>query len=167
MKKNEISDARKPARSPLYSETNPPRRILVVEDDDIIRRITTGALMKSGFEVDAAEDGAVAWDALQQKGYDLLVTDNNMPNVSGVDLLKKLFAARMSLPVIMVSSAMPTPELNRQPWLEIDATLAKPFTVSELLAVVKNVLLANDDAREAIAPPPSRPSQPSADYLRL
>jgi DNA-binding response OmpR family regulator len=94
--------------------------------------------------VDGAEDGAVAWDALQLNGYDLMVTDNDMPNVSGVDLLKKLYAARMAMPVVMVSGTMPTAELEQQPWLQVKASLHKPYVVSELLAAVKNVLLAND-----------------------
>ena len=45
---------------------------------------------------------------LQLNGYDLLITDNKMPKVSGVDLLNKLYAARMALPVITVSGTMPT-----------------------------------------------------------
>jgi DNA-binding response OmpR family regulator len=67
-----------------------------------------------------------------------------MPKVSGVDLLKKLYAAHMAVPVIMVSGTMPMAELNRQPWLQIKAALPKPYAISELLATVRNVLLAND-----------------------
>src|ERR1019366_10016973 len=144
-----------PASAPPQCKTNPSRRILVVEDDVVTLRINTKVLIKSGYEVDGAEDGAVAWDALQLKGYDLLVTDNEMPNVSGVDLLKKLHAARMALPVIMVSGKMPTAELNRQPWLQIEAALLKPYMASELVDTVRNVLLANDGVRERIAPQPN------------
>jgi DNA-binding response OmpR family regulator len=143
-----------PSASP-QCKVNPPRRILVVEDDAVTRRINTKVLIKSGYEVDAAEDGAVAWDALQLNGYDLLVTDNEMPNVSGVDLLKKLHAARMAMPVIMVSGKMPTAELSRQPWLQIEAALLKPYMASELVDTVRNVLLANDGARKGIAPQPN------------
>jgi DNA-binding response OmpR family regulator len=127
-------------------------RILVVEDDAVTRRLNAKVLIKSGYEVDVAEDGAVAWDALQLHGYDLLVTDNDMPNVSGIDLLKKLYAAHMGLPVIMVSGIMPTVELGRQPWLQIEAALSKPYMISELVDAVRNVLLANDDACGEIAP---------------
>jgi DNA-binding response OmpR family regulator len=141
-----------PAGAPLQGKMNPHPRILVVEDDAVTRQINVNALSKSGYEVDAAEDGAAAWDALQLNGYDLLVTDNEMPNVSGVDLIKKLYAAHMALPVIMVSGKMPTAELNLQPWLQIQAALPKPYMASQLLDTVRNVLLANDDARVEIAP---------------
>jgi len=143
-----------PAGALLESKPNPPQRILVVEDDVVTLRINVKVLTKSGYKVDGAEDGAVAWDALQLNGYDLLVTDNDMPNVSGVDLLKKLYAARMALPVIMVSGTMPTAELERQPWLQIKAVLPKPCIVSELLATVRSVLLASGGTRAEIAPPP-------------
>jgi DNA-binding response OmpR family regulator len=142
-----------PDPPPLQCKTNPSHRILVVEDDALTRRINVKALIKSGYEVDAAEDGAAAWDALKLNGYDLLVTDNDMPNVSGVDLIKKLYAAHMALPVIMVSGKMPTAELNRQPWLQIQAALLKPYMPSELLDTVRNVLFANDGARAEIAAP--------------
>jgi len=106
--------------------------------------------------VDSAEDGAAAWQALNNDSYDLLLTDHNMPNVSGVDLLKKLHAARMALPVILVTGAPPAEELERQPWLQIDAVLLKPFTVDELLDTVKKVLLApplraNQSRRQQVA----------------
>ncbi len=140
-----------PASAPSQCKTNPSHRLLVVEDDVVTRQLNTKVLIKSGYEVDAAEDGAVAWNALQLNGYDLLVTDNDMPNVSGVDLLKKLYAAHMALPVIMVSGKMPTAELNRQPWLQIEAALLKPYMASELVDTVRNVLIANDGARQGIA----------------
>jgi DNA-binding response OmpR family regulator len=132
-----------PASAPLQRKPNMSQRILVVEDDVVTLRINIKVLTKSGYEVDGAEDGAVAWDALQLNGYDLMVTDNDMPNVSGVDLLKKLYAARMAMPVIMVSGMMPTAELEQQPWLQVEASLHKPYAVSELLTTVRDVLFAN------------------------
>src|SRR5436190_12282712 len=82
------------AAAPTPGQTNPPQRILVVDDDISIRELSTEVLIHHGYHVDAAEDGAVAWDILQVSSYDLLLTDHNMPKVSGVELLKKLRAAR-------------------------------------------------------------------------
>jgi DNA-binding response OmpR family regulator len=139
----------------------------VVEDDPLIRRLNGRVLIHSGYHVDTAEDGAAAWDALQLNSYDLLVTDNDMPKLSGVDLLKKVHAAHMALPVIMVTGTLPQEELDRHPWLQIDATVLKPYAFDELLGTVKNVLHATNDAREEIAPPPSWQIQPPVDHLRL
>jgi DNA-binding response OmpR family regulator len=154
--------AANPTRSLLPYETNPPRRILVVEDNYAVRRLNTGLLIDSGYEVDAAEDGEVAWDALQLNDYDLLITENTMPKLSGVDLLRNMFAAQMILPVIMVSQAMPVDELSREPWLQIEAMLDKSYVVAEFLATVRNVLLANDGAHAEATLPSLWQSQPSA-----
>jgi hypothetical protein len=89
-----------------------------------------------------------------------LITDDNMCRLTGLGLVKKLPAARMALAVILVSGAMPTEELNRHPWLQIDATLPKPFTTVELLRTVRQVLCATDNAREQIDPP-AFPAMPS------
>ena len=124
-------------------------------------------MIYSGYYVDAAEDGAVAWDALQRESYDLLVTDHNMPKVSGIELVKKLRSARMALPVILASGTMPVDELDRHPWLQLAATLHKPFTADELVDTVKKVLHPTDSAREQIEPLVTWRNQPSADGLWL
>jgi DNA-binding response OmpR family regulator len=149
------------------SRPKPAHRILVVDDDSSIRELNTMMLLRSGYEVEAAEDGAAAWDALTADDYDLIITDNHMPRVSGVELLKKLRAARMALPVIMATGILPTEEFTRYPWLQPAATLLKPYTVEELLGTVEAVLRAPESNCEQIAPPPNWQSQPPTEGLRL
>jgi DNA-binding response OmpR family regulator len=132
--------------------TDPPHRILVVDDDLAIRQLHTSSLLRCGYEVDAAEDGAAAWEALGAATYDLLLTDNTMPKVSGVELLKKLRAARMSLPVIMATGSFPQEEFTRYPWLRPAATLLKPYTIAEMLRKVAEVLRATVNTPEQLAP---------------
>ncbi|HXR08702.1 MAG TPA: response regulator [Candidatus Acidoferrum sp.] len=134
-----MSPAGAPASAQLLCQARPTRRILVVEDDGDIRRINTEVLTQSGYQVDAAEDGAAAWDTLQRQRYDLMVTDNDMPKVSGGELRHKLHAARMALPVIMATGQLPR-ELTLSPWLQPAALLFKPYTFAELLGTVRNVL---------------------------
>jgi two-component system chemotaxis response regulator CheY len=136
------------------------QRILVVDDDGDIRRLNTEVLAGSGYKVDAA-DGASAWEILQLNSYDLLLTDHDMPKVAGVELLKKLHAARMTLPVILASGTIPMKELSRHPWLQIDATLLKPYTPDELLATVRKVLFATYGAA------PDWQDQPSAVGMKI
>jgi acetyltransferase-like isoleucine patch superfamily enzyme/CheY-like chemotaxis protein len=139
-----IDDVIPPARetngAPPRYETSPPRRILVVEDDQFLRQRNTSALTLSGYMVDTATDGAAAWESLNANRYDLLITDNSMPKVSGIELLKKLRSARMELPIIMATGKLPTEELAQNPWLEPVALLAKPYANDELLDKVKDVL---------------------------
>jgi DNA-binding response OmpR family regulator len=134
----------------VFSSTRRPvdrsTHILVVDDDREIRQFSTGALALH-YRVDAAEDGAAAWTALNAKRYDLLITDNHMPKLSGVQLVGKLRYARLTVPVILVSGVVPANELDRNLWLQIAARLEKPFSSGQLLETVEAVLLAADDYR--------------------
>ena len=159
--------ARKIANVPIRNLTKNPLRVLVVDDEPQIRQLMAEALAFSGYQVVAAEDGAEAWDALQLNSYDLLVTDNNMCRLTGIGLVKKLHAARKALPVILVSGMLATEELKRHPWLNIDATLLKPFTVAELLGTVRQVLRVTDSVPEQIELQPNWRSQPSAAVMQL
>jgi DNA-binding response OmpR family regulator len=162
-----ISGAEVPARAAIQSRTNPPLRILVVDDEPDICRLNTEVLLESGYHVDAANDGAAAWQALNAGHYDLLITDNHMPTVTGLELIKKLRAEDMTLPVILMSATLPTVELATHPWLQIQATLKKPYTLTELLVTVKKVLHATAaGACEQFAPPPNWQSLPSIDHAR-
>ena len=143
-------------RTPSPRQTDSPRRILVVDDDAFVRQLSTGVLIRSGFQVDAAADGADAWNALQLASYDLLVTDHDMRRLTGVGLIQKVQAAHMALPVILMSAQMPTDELRTLPRLQIDATLRKPFTTGELLGAVRTALRTTDNSCEQIEPPANR-----------
>lgn len=145
----------------------PPPRVLVVDDNVEILSLNARALSNSGYEVDAAEDGAVAWQNLQRNHYDLLVTDNQMPNLSGVELLQKMYGARLALPVIMATGALPSEDFARSPWLRPAATLLKPYSFEELLGTVREVLHATAAAGQVTDLPPIWPPQPSADRPRL
>jgi DNA-binding response OmpR family regulator len=167
MIKRKISRTEKPASPPSQGETNLGQCILMVEDDCDIRRFNAEKLINSGYRVDAAKDGAVAWDALQLNSYDLLITNQYLPRLSGVELLHKIHAARMSLPAIMATRNLPTWEFTLHPWLLPATMLLKPYTYEKLLGMVRNVLNAAVSARPAIAPPSNWQNQPSAVGLRL
>jgi DNA-binding response OmpR family regulator len=158
MNGNIVSQSGEVATAPVQEEKKIPQRILVVDDDGDMRRLNTEVLVSYGYEVDGAEDGAVAWDALQLNDYDLIVTDNRMPKVTGVELLKKMRAARMALPVIMATGVLPLDEFARYPWLKPAATLVSPYSTGELLGKVKEVLGAEENT---FAPRPISRSESS------
>jgi CheY-like chemotaxis protein len=120
----------------------------VVEDDIAIRRLVAQALSGGGFRVDEAENGATAWAALCAGTYDLMITDNQMPRLTGVELLDKLHAAGRTLPVIMATGIVPEHLFDRSPWLKPTATLLKPYTLEEMWRTVKEVLAEANRARD-------------------
>ena len=137
----------KASAPPMQNQANPPHRIRLVDDELHARELHAAALIRSGYDVNTAKDGADAWNALNLVSYDLLITDNRMPRVTGMELIKKLRSEDMMLPVILASGTVPEEELKRHPWLLLDATLTKPFTTGQLLEVVKQVLRSADNAR--------------------
>ena len=102
----------KAGTSQIQDAPHPPERILVVDDDEDIRQLSAEMLISHGYEVDAVEDGEAAWNALLASdygpdSYDLVITDNHMPKLTGLELAKRLRAQRMGLPVILASGTLP------------------------------------------------------------
>jgi CheY-like chemotaxis protein len=122
--------------TPNPTNNNSHQRILVVDDEKMVRQLNSKVLILSRYEVDTAEDGDVAWKALQTVNYGLLITDNQMPKVSGVELIKKCRCERMTLPIILSSGTRPA---NTES-LQLAAILLKPFTGDQLVKTVKEVL---------------------------
>jgi len=140
-----------PITEPFQNKPDLGKRILVVEDESDLRQLTAEALIDAGYRVDVAENGATAWSALQLSEYDLLITDQFMPKVSGVELLKKIHAARMTLSVIMATAFLPTWEFALHPCLQPVQMLLKPYSFGKLLGMVKNVLSKNASVAVATA----------------
>jgi len=142
-----ISQAGEPAGASLQCQARPMCRILVVEDDRYIRQSNAMVLHHAGYHVDTAEDGASGWKALQASRYDVLITDNTMPRVTGLELIKKLRSEDMTLSVILASGTAPTEELQQNPWLKLDAVLLKPYTSEAILDAVEEVLREADESQ--------------------
>lgn len=128
------------ANLPFFVQPASPQRVLVVDEDEDTRRLIVDALCCAGFETDSVGDSKAAWDALQICAYDLLITDNVMPNLAGLELVKKMKAVRMALPVIMACGSLPLAEFNFSLWLRPAALLVKPYRLDELVQKVKTVL---------------------------
>ena len=141
---NELPRTEEPAIVLNTVQKTPPRRILVVDDDRDSRQLKIDLLTESGYAVEAANDGAAGWEALRTYNYDLVITDNHMPKMTGLEMIEKLYLSRKAVPVIMATGSLPTDEFVRRPWLKPEATLQKPFTIRHLLNVISNVLGAKD-----------------------
>ena len=138
-----VDNIRRPgeaAKAAFQCQTSRPRRILVVDDEPLIRELNVERLIAAGYHVDAAADGAAAWDTLQLNSYDLIITDNTMPKMTGIQMIEKVRAAGMVVPVILASGTLVKEELTQCPWLQPAASLPKPYSGTELLGMVKKVL---------------------------
>ena len=164
---NKPSQSGEQANASWQRPTRAAHRILVVEEDSDLRQLYSEALAGPGYHVDATDDGAAAWEALKTNRYNLLITEHEIPSLTGVELIKMLRAARMALPVVMAAGRLPTHELARNTSLLVAATLAKPFAVDALLNTVRHVLRATESADEPNGPRPTGRDPRAADGLSL
>ncbi len=120
-------------------ETN--HRILVVDDEESMREYAVEALAYGGYQPSSVNGGQAAIRALREEHYDLVLTDFNMPNGSGGDLIIKMHAEGFMMPVIMMTGAALTKELlTLTKMLHVGSILQKPFKIDELLANVERLL---------------------------
>lgn len=112
-----------------------PATILVADDELFIVEFVATVLEDEGYRVERAYNGREALTRLAHGGCDLLITDNMMPHLSGLQLIAHLRAEpRLDLPVILMSAA--TPQLPSPPTV----FLPKPFDLDDLLARVAALL---------------------------
>ena len=136
-----------PAQNPAPA---PRARILLVDDDPDDRELNAGILIRSGYTVDTAGDGAEAWQALHAENYDLLITNNKLPRVTGLDLIGKLRSEAVTLPIILAAATMRPEELEQHAWMQLHAALPKPFNLATLLETVEKVLCSPGSVREQL-----------------
>jgi two-component system chemotaxis sensor kinase CheA len=110
-------------------------RALVVDDSRAIREALTTMLAREGWIVDVAEDGTRAWQMAQQLRYDLVVTDLEMPRMSGFELIGRLRGETQhaATPVIVITSRTSPENRRRARELGVRSMVAKPVTRRKLL----------------------------------
>ena len=121
-----------------------PRQILVIDDDKEDRVLVARTVTKAGFRADMAKDGEEGWRALCVTNYDLVITDHEMPKLSGLKLIERMRAVSIEPPCILISANLPMPESDLEKIVHRGAVLPKPFSPSELIERVYGLLLRGD-----------------------
>jgi two-component system OmpR family response regulator len=109
---------------------------LVVDDEPIIRQLVSTVLRRRGWTVLEAEDGTVALTVAESEALDLLVTDYEMPVISGLTLAERLRRTDADLPVLMVSGHPEVAHKMRKLHGRRTAFVRKPFPVEELVSSI-------------------------------
>ena len=110
-------------------------KVLIVDDFSTMRRIVKNLLHDLGYiNTTEADDGKTAWTALQTGSFDLVVTDWNMPGMTGLDLLKNIRSdARLSsLKVLMVTAEAQREQIIEAAKAGVNGYIIKPFTAVTL-----------------------------------
>ena len=128
-------------------------KFLVVDDFSTMRRIVRGLLKEMGCaNVEEAEDGAVALQMLKANRYDFVVSDINMPNMNGFDLLKamKVDENLKSIPVLMVTAEARKEDILLAAQNGAAGYVVKPFTKATLEEKVTKIMLKLAAAAAAV-----------------
>jgi two-component system chemotaxis response regulator CheY len=118
-------------------------RFLIVDDFSTMRRIVRGLLKEMGhLDCDEAEDGAVAITKLRNSRFDFVVTDINMPNMNGFELLEAIRAdaSLQTLPVLMVTAEARKEDIVRAAQLRASGYIVKPFSKATLEEKVSKIM---------------------------
>jgi len=120
--------------------TSEKRKILVVEDEDLMRDILIEELAELNCIIESSPNGTDAWDRIQKGKYDFVISDVRMPGMSGKDLLKKISKMSGARPkVLLVSGYLDVSEAEALEMTAV-AMLPKPYDLQEVLGYVRKEL---------------------------
>ena len=139
----------------IPSEFDYPKRVLVVEDEELIREMVELALRDSGYTVTAVANGRDAINHLsaeaqgRDRAFDLIVLDIMLPHINGLDLCRLLRQQGNSIPILILSAK--ASETDRVLGLEVGADdyLCKPFGMRELIARCRALLRRTQPAPDS------------------
>jgi signal transduction histidine kinase len=114
-------------------------RVLVVDDEEMVRSIVTQLLTLNDHEVDRASSGSEALEQFEEKHYDIVFTDFGMPEMTGAELARRLRERAPDLPVILLTGYTDTEEAVD----DVDDILSKPFKLEELEATIQKYVFSS------------------------
>jgi DNA-binding response OmpR family regulator len=120
-------------------------RILVIDDEPMLRGLVIRALKEAGYEVEEADDGLAGLNAVRTttQPFDLVITDSRLPRLSGSELVKALRKLNPKLPIINLSGSYGQQTTSYRQFPSDVPTLFKPFELRALVRLVGELLRGN------------------------
>jgi len=115
-------------------------KILVVEDDRMLRRVVCDALRQDGHQVAAASNGREALERMEAEHVDLIVSDIMMPEMDGYELTGSLRSAGCALPILMITAKEQYRDMEKGFSAGTDDYMVKPINLSEMLLRIRALL---------------------------
>ena len=137
-----LNRAVKPAKEPEAPPPESPRlRILVAEDDPMVREVLCAQLTEGGHDPVDTEDGTVALEAFRKGNFDLVITDRAMPGMNGDQLAVAIKEINPSMPVMLLTGFGDM--LDGDDHKQVDLVVSKPFTFRSLSESIQKVMSQN------------------------
>lgn len=117
------------------------KKVLLVEDNELNRRLFCDLLLILKVDVTTAENGTQALELLKEQTFDLILTDIYLPDISGIELTHKIRSDKSmaGIPVIAVTAAPRTKDAE-EAFSEMDAVISKPIVVSDFMVTLTKFL---------------------------
>ena len=119
---------------------NPRYQILVVDDEPTVCKAIKLLLKFDGHEVQTADSGEAALDLLEERQFDLIITDYSMLGIKGDELAATIKERRPGQPIIMATAFFDNSYIPGQPVARVDCILTKPFSQTELREAIVKVM---------------------------
>ena len=117
-----------------------PKKILVADDEEIVRNYARRALESRGCAITTAANGASALLAVVKEEFDAVICDLKMPDLRGEEVIKRIKALRPATKIIVITGSVSDITNPIAPGVEVDGFLIKPFGINELREMVEKVL---------------------------
>lgn len=123
---------------PVFDEVlNKSKRILLAEDDVSVSEVLADLLKSNGYNVDIADNGVKVIKFIEQNNFDLLIIDKKMPEMDGLECVKKIRDTNKSIPIILASGSNVDSVNQEIESLGINKFIRKPYNFSEILAALQ------------------------------
>lgn len=118
------------------------KRILTVDDSSSVRQMVNFTLQKAGYNVSEAVDGKDGLDKITREKFDLIITDLNMPNVDGIQLIASVrkLPGYAFVPILMLSTESQAEKKDAGRKAGATGWIVKPFNADQLVAVVQKLV---------------------------
>jgi two-component system response regulator PilR (NtrC family) len=125
-------------------------KILVVDDDPSLRNMMSIVLKKEGYDITTVDSAQSALNILKKEDVGLLISDIKMPEISGIELLRKVKSIQPDMPVLMITAYSSTNDAVEAMKLGAEDYISKPFNLDELKIIIHKALYKKSIERENV-----------------
>lgn len=114
-------------------------RILIADDEEVLRLLIVDTLEDEGYEIDTAEDGEEALQRFKEHSYDLIILDYMMPKMTGIEVVKEI-RKESSVNILMLTAKSQQRDIDELQQAGANYYMAKPFSPLKLIEVVEEII---------------------------
>lgn len=116
-----------------------PKKILIIDDEDLVRNYVRRALASRGWAVSEMADGASALALVEKEDFNVAICDLKMPDIRGEEVVKIIRARRPEIKIIVITGSVSNLARPIVPGVEVDGFLIKPFGIDEIRELAEKV----------------------------